>query len=418
MGLTAYLALCREHESPAVPIPVRRVVGSSCIAFNATTFAADFPAIWSRLGADAGAAAQWIVDQTSFLTSGQFQHFDSVCASRHAPGSPRANPMFRQARMGRVSVAECHVGDVRIVLETKGCGVWPGATTRLEQYGNGLLALEAGVKEYLLGVVLPHVVESGADWRFARVYALVLLTVELQRQGGWHPAVMLVREPTIRAPHSDLPCAGSREWELTIEVELALRRRGLTSCFEDPLSIERDDQGRVTASRTFGDAGRHEPVFDALLQQSDRKSLHLEVLNVQANRALSGDRPHIIVDLEHFKFAGDAPSMDLTALCRDLPMGFGGVVPRSAIPTCGLSPSSLRTLRHDWTRAPCDAALYPYLDRARELGSAPYKQQVLRAYLETQYRGSVGPLGEAVAQIEVRWREVLALPKGARQPTG
>ncbi|CAE6851281.1 hypothetical protein [Paraburkholderia domus] len=389
---------------------MREASGASCIAFNAQAFSRDFPSLWANFGADEALAEQWLIEQTAFLTAGQFRHAQKVCVARRMPGPVRVGLSLRQARMGRSSVMECARSPQNILLETKGCGVCPGVVPTSEPYGNGLLALECGAKEYLLGAVLPQVIGAGKAWRFANVYGLILLDVQIQRGEGWHPAVVLVREASVRDPVSDLPLADSYEWSLTIDVELELRRIGLTSCFEDPICIERDLSGKLTTSRIVGEeALANTCVLAAILDQSrNPNSYLLDLINIQLNRSLQAKDEHVVVDFEHFKFVGDDRDHDVMTLCRDLALGFGGILPRQTLPPCRLPPQAMQTLTAEWERVACDAAMHPYLDRAGSLGAARYKQEIMKAYLKSLLLSGFSPLRESLRRIEQRWFAALS----------
>ncbi len=307
--------------------------------------------------------------------------------------------------MGRTSVAECSFGSTSILLEMKGTGVWPGTLPTAESHSNGLLSLECGSKEYLLGIVLPRLVKRRSGWRFAKVYGLVLLDVLMRGGKGWHPSVVLVREPSIRDRVSDLPQSYGRMWEITIDVEAELRRAGFTSCFEEAITIARDHSGRIEASRSIGGENQAQPhILAAILAQVGGSDVYtLDVLNVQPNTALSTENRAIVVDFEHFKFAGDNRELDVMALSYDQSMGFGGILPRHNLPISELSRDAKQLIAADWARTSCDPAIQPYLDRADTLGAPRYKQEIIRAYLESLACSRPQALPEALCRIEQRW---------------
>lgn len=184
-----------------------------------------------------GRIERWLLSQTAVVSVSQSAQTRVNTPLRTVAGSMRTGTRF--GRMGRsvdlaVTWPEGLGGGV---VNVKGVGVPCDSEPVLAPQANGLLPLHCALYEFIL-----HRLVGAALARMGSPHgvlpALAVLSVgsdELDAAGLplW-PAGLLVRQGHYRHPEVDLAPFGSRQQLAAAQIELSLRRLGLSSAFTSP----------------------------------------------------------------------------------------------------------------------------------------------------------------------------------------
>ncbi|MFT5167663.1 MAG: hypothetical protein ACI8P3_002901 [Saprospiraceae bacterium] len=118
------------------------------------------------------------------------------------------------------------------LLDVKGCGVGPDRRPSFETHADGLLKLSDSLLEYssqaLVDGVFRH---SKSNFKTIPLYAIIDLGFDkLGKHGARTRASLMIRQPHRRPLNpGGLPTYGSIEQDIQLEVELLLRKYGITS---------------------------------------------------------------------------------------------------------------------------------------------------------------------------------------------
>ena len=132
------------------------------------------------------------------------------------------------------------------LLDVKGCGLAPEMEATFQTHGDGLLKLSDALIEYanqaLIDGIFRH---SKSHFRTLPTYAIIDLGFDILKKYGINGrAALMIRQPH-RRPHNPggLPTYGSKEQEMQLEVELLLRKYGVTSVNEVTTAAVYEDHG-------------------------------------------------------------------------------------------------------------------------------------------------------------------------------
>jgi hypothetical protein len=407
--LERYLANCSLVGAEATQMPAFITPRAQCIGLKAGLFARDYPAAWKALGESPARLKSRFENTLAILSLGQLNFGAACCSSTIAEADCQKVSHFRQPRMGRTGVIGAPMGAHRILLECKGCGVTEAAIPTTRAYSSGLLSLECAVHEYLTSFIVDQITRQKPDWRFAHVYALLILDVKMAWGSDWIHAAILVREPTIRAPQSDLPRSRSREWEIAMETEIALRRVNLTSCISDPFWIK-DVGGNLATSHAYRQKERSPIYLAGFLKGIGRSAPFVaDRINIQVNLAWDDPAARRIVDFEHFKLAAPEAALPIINIVRDRGMLFGGFIPPELYSRIKTSEAHRQMLLEDWLLIPCSLRMYRLLKYAQRHGKQEtfvYKQVIFSSYLQCCDDGEFAPLFDEIDSFSKRWASV------------
>lgn len=231
---------------------------------------------------------------------------------------------LRQNRIARGGVGPGQLG----LLDLKGAGISPRREPRRASHSNGLLALGPAlghlVHQELIEKVFEH---AGAPFRTLPNYAIIACGFYVRfRDGKLTPACIQVRRAHRRMRGGgDLPDNDTTEQLVKLEVELLLRRYGLTSCTagtsihfrrqEDRLevSVGHDNWLRLDASAERGLQALYG--FDAGYTRFDG-------VNIQTTLEVGGADRATLVDFGQYTAPGRF-SNPFVSLVADRPLRWG-----------------------------------------------------------------------------------------------
>lgn len=226
-----------DLEEPALRVDRALRVSTARVLWNdRASLMADFP------GLAEGEIEPWLLRHAALISVSQ-----AAQAVANDPIATRGEPVevYRLPQGGRAFFADTGEG----LLSLKGVGVAPGAplTNDVTAYGNGLFPLHELFKEvlgqWLVEAALRH---AGRPVRTVPVYAALELGFDIRGAAGerW-PAGVLVRGAHRRPLKGrDLPPVGSPEQAFALDLELLLRRYGITSvCEGTTRRLARDPDG-------------------------------------------------------------------------------------------------------------------------------------------------------------------------------
>jgi hypothetical protein len=186
---------------------------------------------------------EWLIRNASFISGPQSQ--------QERVNSPiyyedEITTVYRPATYGRAviySIAEnnkaFHKGNVpaeeandKGLLDVKGAGIAAGKRPTFDSHGDGLLTLEDAFIEYLNQQLIQGIfLHAETKFETLPIYAIIDLGFEVKRPNGARSqACLLLRRAHTRPENSGgLPKYGSDQQLIQLEVELLLRRYGITS---------------------------------------------------------------------------------------------------------------------------------------------------------------------------------------------
>ena len=183
----------------------------------------DFPGLRTA-GREPGA---WLISRTAFLSEPQAGQSE---VNTPVVTTARRATAWRPRAYGRAAVLPVEGG----LIDVKGIGVAPGAVPGPTLHSNGLLVLGEALREVIVERLLRAVFRhAGLEIGTVGNYAVLTLGFAVRHGDRQMPAGLLLRQahrrPVYRFGFKE---QGSREAEMEIEIELLLRRYGLTSAGE------------------------------------------------------------------------------------------------------------------------------------------------------------------------------------------
>ncbi|HYO14902.1 MAG TPA: hypothetical protein VE685_17050 [Thermoanaerobaculia bacterium] len=306
----------------------------------------DFPHLRE---ADAALIDRWLLRHAAFISTAQAAQ--SRVNTPIETGEERT-VAYRPTRYGRavvVSTRESHgllpadpalpwEAEPDRLLDLKGTGVAPGVVPRHDPGGHfdGLISLQRVLIEVLFQEVIEAAFRhSGSGFSTVPAYAVLDLGFEIVWEDGrTFPAGMQVRRAHRRPPNNEeVPPPGTPEERLKMEVELLLRRYGITSCTE-ALSVEMID-GEEGTALTF--ARRNLPRWSEEAFRAVREGfgiprggrIRFEGVNVQLTREVGLDPLRAqLVDFGHFSRRDrfDSPVVTFVDGPVAFPLGWGRIL--------------------------------------------------------------------------------------------
>jgi hypothetical protein len=244
---------------------------------------------------------------------------------------------YRPPRYGRAAVfdvpltmAESIVSQIGLAVDVKGCGVDADQNPSRVRRGSGTLLLHEAIQELLNSRLLSRVFEqSKLDVTSLPIYALVDLGIV-----GWcsyfateMPCVTMLRRAHLRPTGNDeIPSAGSDEELAKHQIELALRRFGISSA---PISCSLDilGQGENLALIKNGELIPGVPpvhITRLLLELGIRAPCKIRMTNVQLTRGTKiNPLSATLVDFGHYTSESTFVGHHLVTLVNDRPFNWG-----------------------------------------------------------------------------------------------
>lgn len=331
MGLAASLDdLCQESIARELVAKLRR---PRFLWFDENSFRADFA---RDFGVDLPAPVELersLLRQIGVISLPMVNDTDVV---QNIDVGRQLKYAFRPPRYGRSLVVPYALSGRRGLLDVKGLGVQPGKLPVCANHGTGLLPLPMAIEE----VVNQRIVESvlrkaGVNVRGVPIYGLIDLGISAKMPGaGVVPCAAIVRAPhSRRKGGGDLPEFGSTEQRFTIELELLLRKYGVTSTTPmTTLSIKRNSDRSLAAS--YGGIVRediHSDAINSLLSEIEVEidvdsELSFDAINIQVSRSPSTDPLRgDLYDFGHYHYVSNFFN-PLISLVSDRPLNLGGVL--------------------------------------------------------------------------------------------
>lgn len=239
-----------------------RVAGARALLVNYALVQHDFPFLreeallarfpqWKRLAAPKRAAEirrlidDWLVDNTAWMSGAQA---DQTAVNEPIPLGQESALAFRPPEYGRAlvfSLRENAAGlgrrpDHDGLLDVKGTGVGPGVTPDPTDHSNGLLQLGIALLEVVYQQLIERVFRhAGGQFDTLPIYGVIDLGFDIKwADGRLIPAGVLVRRAHVRQWYAGGFPASRREETLMFDIELLLRRYGLSStCWGTTYSV-------------------------------------------------------------------------------------------------------------------------------------------------------------------------------------
>jgi hypothetical protein len=229
---------------------VLRVAGARVVFLHRALLQHDFPALGDealarahpglrrkrgeeRERAVSALLARWLVQHAALISRPQVTQTEVNSPIRTIPGRAGRRTAHRPPDYGRAVVARVPGGLLDGLLDIKGAGIAPGRRPSFASHGTGLLFLGEALREVAFGELVDAALcHAGSPCRTLPVYGVLDLGFDalMLPEGPIHPAGLLVRRAHRRPPWGGgLKPAGSPLVALELELELLLRRYGLTS---------------------------------------------------------------------------------------------------------------------------------------------------------------------------------------------
>lgn len=249
----------------------------------------------------------WLIGSAAYVSEQQAKA--NLVNSTIARGTPSVTA-FRPPRYGRAIVMSPAGAAGRVgagLLDIKGAGVGPGITPTHASHSNGLEYLAVAIADYLYSWLVDRVFEhSVPGYCSVPTYAVIDLGFDVA--DGWlgtAPAGLHVRRAHRRGdPFCEFPMSGSPDEFVKIQMELILRKFGLTTT--TPLGsfeMRRDgDEDRVYYYKKPINARTAAERLRLLELKEIIGTGRLESVNIQLANEVSWDEKRAqIVDFGHVK---------------------------------------------------------------------------------------------------------------------
>lgn len=312
------------------------VSGSSVAFADYAQLAADFPELRYRVAClDTATVNSWLLERASLI---------SVTQARGSEVNPlvtAAGPVvqvFRPPAYGRAIVTVVGSNEKGGLLDIKGAGVPLGVRPQLASHSNGMCSLSYLFLDLTTQWILDRVFAKCLPNVYSLpVYAIIDLGFDMQfsTEKPPIPAGLMIRRAH-RRPRGgvQLPATRTRRERRVLEIELALRAYGISSCsLDNALWIEPNERG--ARFRLPSHSGTLEE--NLLLQELNRliapDSLPVtyEVPNIQMTRE-EPDGSVQVIDFEHYNIRSHF-DLPMVSLAYDKLLGVGGVLrPGDAFP--------------------------------------------------------------------------------------
>lgn len=322
-----------QHRTTLQPETALRVGPSQCLALNADAIKKKLPQLWNSFSGDQSKIRHWFEKNLAITSEPQLRACRSSDVS-FCGLTPDFYPIesievSRQPRMGRAAILELSEFGEHTHLDLKGIGVAPACVPDESDHGTGVLSLERAAREYVTAFALSNHEEHFSNWKPSSVFAILSLPIKFNKGGVELHPVILVREATLRDPLSDLPFGLTSQWEAAIDVEMDLRKLGLTTAMKTPLifDLSRNDDMVVTNDLMFPKVTR-EYVQALLGNEPVEWPVRLHKCNVQLNRSWNAPHSWKMVDYEMLRHLQWVPNWRSVALVREAFAGIGGLLPR------------------------------------------------------------------------------------------
>ncbi|HZO94971.1 MAG TPA: hypothetical protein VFB22_14600 [Candidatus Baltobacteraceae bacterium] len=313
------------------PDTVRRVATARVVFANHGLVRRDFP----RLTAcdDAG-VERWLLARAGVVSTSQTA---ADVANTPVDARGAVMPAWRPPRYGRATIVAANfdeaTGAARGLIDVKGAGVAPGCTPARTHHASGLCTLGELLREVAYQMLVDRIFAHAApDLRTLPFYGLLDLGFDVvTRTFERVPAGALARRAHRREIDGvEIPANDSDRARLLLEIELFLRRYGVTSANRGTRFRVERHAGRLTFSYANEALPDPDPPayenFDRWLRD-ETLPLECDVVNVQLTRDEDANETcrAQLVDFGHFV---TQPRFDnpLAVAVHDMPLCWGTTV--------------------------------------------------------------------------------------------
>lgn len=276
---------------------------------------------------------QWLLERGGIISEAQQNHRE---INEPIGVTGETTDAWRPTRYGRALVVPVRSPDGRGsgMLDLKGVGVAPGRVPAQQAHGTGLCLLGEALYDTLMQWVIDEIFRLACPGFFSvPVYGVI--DTGFGKHGNYsgiaspQPTGIVVRRAHRRPRNAvELPATGSTEERVKLQVEMILRRYGITSCNDTTaIRIKREGgQVRITYGHgpvKYGPAGMR-ALRDFFIKA--KAPPRLDGINVQLTREC-GFMPSFaqVVDFGHYTVKSEFPH-PVTSLVRDHMVFFGGAL--------------------------------------------------------------------------------------------
>ena len=281
----------------------------------------------------------WLLKNASLIST---QQALGNMVNEKVPVSNFQKKAYRPPRYGRGCVAETSKVEACVpdfpypisidgggAFDLKGVGVRKDATPMVDFHSNGILFLDGAYREYLFQKLIALAFEhSKSEFTTLPYYAVIDtgFEAEYELKGGSRSRFstgIIVRRSHRRHPKSDLPKLGSAWQYRLFEVEMLLRRYGITSSRDN--TIEIDLKGGETELRFFGKLVNiaQGNLIATIKSLGIPLPFFADRINIQSDYNDESNSVLQIVDFDQYTIRKDF-SKPVLSVVRDVLLGWGG----------------------------------------------------------------------------------------------
>lgn len=181
------------------------------------------------------------------------------------------------------------------LLDVKGCGIAPGVEPTFATHSDGLLKLSDALLEYsnqkAINGIFKH---SKSQFKTLPLYAIIDLGFNIKHKYGIRSRAALMIRQAHRRPHNPggLPTYNSDEQHVQLEVELLLRRYGITSVNNITTLMVYEDKGKLKLEYgghpvKFANEGQEKNIREVSRYKPEDGRKYFDGVNVQLTRDTS-----------------------------------------------------------------------------------------------------------------------------------
>ena len=301
------------------------------------------PELLSMPGAERRRAIRCITDQWLLVNAGIVSKAQLAKTQVNTEINIRdeVRPILRPPRYGRACVLATQPICTRVSgfsrpisvnstgeLDVKGVGVGNEIVPARGDYSDGLMSLKSALQEFLIQRLLSSIL-AHAKLRVSTlpVYAVIDTGFDgYTSTNRRFPAGLVARRAHLRDPLSDLPRWNSPDHYALFDIEMQLRRYGITSAKRNTLRIS-DVGGRLRAHEWGEETQHSDDLLRKLLANLDIETpFEADRVNVQMD--FNADRNAIgnqIVDFGQYAARREFVR-PVVSLVRDMPLAWGGMI--------------------------------------------------------------------------------------------
>ncbi len=282
---------------------------------------------------------KWLIRNAAFISKSQA---DQTIVNTRIKTDSRAKIAFRPPNYGRALVFPVEKPgyipeDIDPseklgawgLIDAKGIGVGPGIVPELDSYKHGLLRIDLALREYMMERVLHHIFGyNKTDFSPVPTYAILVPDFKVRIEEGLiNTAILLRRAHRREKDGSDLPVYGSIAQMVKIEMELLLRRYGVSSATILIELAKKEGKFRVKYNKKYmNDFDKKQLALIEKVSKFQPPKKIVRGLNIQIAREVGVFPPRAqVLDFGQYSIIRNF-KYELLSLTRDRLLRWGGAI--------------------------------------------------------------------------------------------